>query len=527
MRVDIPTGGPRRRFMRFVRPPVNTVGHRNTPLFPLQPSTRPLRVGLDVRTLPSPSEGDLLDLLRRADVEPFLLVQDQDVDPAEWMGAIGSTTVHRVSYSTIDQARRELDTVQVGVTTTEGGVLRRGGSGNFFDVYAQLDGASSARAIGDDDLDMEDRYRAAAFACAAAYLGIDALVTNAPTAGRADVADNDIVASVTPEELIPIFGHYLRCSGNHNIRITTGGLAGNAGTWTRTHSTGSISELYAAGIDSGMVHFDCLHLVAILQKDARLIAAMKSIRTRLGRAARALDALLAALTNTGGTGAEASDIAEAAAEAFDRELLYLCSAFDGFGRFYATLLDTTIDPSKTRDTLTSRTFLDRTLKHYPAANATDIEAGQKFAHICATLRHHIHASVLPAGHYLSRAYGSAKTVALDLTGLEYFDPATTTLDQDQIDRLGVWWADPSEVFGQPTYVADLATIATTLMVTALEYIDAFSRLVLCDKPTDTPRPHPALGCAPDTGMPLPPPTETELYHRRLFGWHGGVSVAKN
>lgn len=465
----------------------------------------------------------MLDILRRDDVEPFLLVQHDDADPEQWMHALGTTTIHRIGYNSIVEAHRMLDSVQVGVTTIEGGVFRRAGRAHFFDVYAQLDSANLAQATGDDDLNQEDRYRAAAFACTAAHLGIDVIVTNAPTVSRADVADNDILASVTPEELLPIFGHYLRCSGNHNIRITTGGLAGG-GEWTRTHSTGSIFELYAAGIDSGMVHFECLNLVAILQKDARLADGLKSIRTRLGRAARALDALLAALTNTGGTGVTGMDVTEAAAEAFDRELLYLCSAFDGYGRLFASLINTTIDPTKARDTLTSRTFLEKTLNHYPTADAAGVAAGQKFAHICATLRHHIHASILPAGHYLSRTYGGAKTVALELTGLDYFDPATTNLDQDQIDRLGTWWADSTDVFGQPVYVADLATIATTLMVTALEYIDAFSRLILCNKPIDAPNPHTMLGCAPDTGSPLPTPGESELYHRNLFGWHRGVSV---
>jgi hypothetical protein len=174
-------------------------------------------------------------------------------------------------------------------------------------------------------------------------------------------------------------------------------------------------------------------------------------------------------------------------------------------------------------------FLDKTLlPSYPSPIDTDdVESGQKFAHVCATLRNQIHASVLPSGHYLSRSYGSAKTVALDLTGIEYFDPDHTTLEQDQIDRLGVWWADPSDVFASPTCVADLATVATTLMVTALEYIDAFSKLIMCHTPVGHPNAHAILGAAPATSAPLPAPSEEELYHRKLFGLHKDSGVSRS
>lgn len=523
MRVDIPEGAPRQRFMRYVRPPGEAPGKGGTSPFPLRPATRPLRVGLDIRTLAPPTEGDLLDILRREDVDPFLLVQHEDPDPDEWMRALETTTFHRVGYSSINESTRTFDSVDVSVKTIENGSTRRMGRAGFFDVYTQLDGVDAGQRTG-DDLDPEDRYRAAAFACSAANLGIDVMVTNAPTVGRADVADNDLVASVTPDDLFPIFGHYLRCSGNRNIRTTTGGLIGG-GTWRSTHSAGSISELYAAGIDSGMTYFECLNIAASFQCDASLVGGLNSIRTRLARAARALDALLAVLTNPVGGGVAATDVTEAAAEAFDRELLYLCAAFDGYGRLYSFLINTRGKPA--RHTLTSRTFLSDTfLPLYPRVDTADVEAGQQFAHICAKLRHQIHESVLRAGRYLSRPYGSAKTIALDLTGLEYFDPDAISLTQAQVDRLGVWWADSTDPFGQPVYVADLATIATTLMVTALEYLDAFSRIILCNKPINAPHPHPVLGFAPDDGTPLPEPSETELYHRKLFGWHGGVSAAR-
>lgn len=477
-----------------------------------------------MRTLSTPTRGDVLDILRRDDVEPFLLVHHEDVEPTPWMRALRTTTIHRVHYSSIDQVSRSGDSVNVGVETYVDGERRAVGGGYFFDMYSQLDSAILAQAIGADDLEPEDRYRAAALAAAAGYLGVNVIVTNAPSAGRADVADNDVVVSVTPHELIPIFGHYLRATGNHNFRITTGGIAGGW-SWTRTSSAGSLVELYAAGVDSGMVYFECLTLVAVMKGDAVVTDALHSIRTRLGRAARALDALLASLTNIDHPSAKPIDVTEAAAEAFDRELLYLCSACDGYGRLYASLIDTRIDPDSSRDTLTSQKFLEKTLPRYPGADVEAVEASQRFAHVISTLRTRIHSAVLPAGQHLSRAYGSAKTVALELDGIDYFDAAKTTLEQAQIDRLGVWWAEPVNALEKQTYVADLATIATTLMVTSLEYIDAFSRLILCEKPTDAPHPHIILGFAPDTGLPLPTPSEDELYHRRLFGWHGGVSVA--
>ena len=56
-------------------------------------------------------------------------------------------------------------------------------------------------------LTIEQRHHAAAYAAAANALGIDAILTNAPTAGRCDVADNDVVASITPDDAVALIGH--------------------------------------------------------------------------------------------------------------------------------------------------------------------------------------------------------------------------------------------------------------------------------------------------------------------------------
>ena len=58
--------------------------------------------------------------------------------------------------------------------------------------------------------------------------------------------------------------------------------------------------------------------------------AIRAILIRLARAARALDHMLAALSNP--LNKRRDDVMETAAEAFDRELLYLAAAFDVFGR---------------------------------------------------------------------------------------------------------------------------------------------------------------------------------------------------
>jgi hypothetical protein len=51
MTITIPSGQPNNRFMRYVRPPVKDI-EKLPPLFPLQPATRPLRLGIDTTTVP-------------------------------------------------------------------------------------------------------------------------------------------------------------------------------------------------------------------------------------------------------------------------------------------------------------------------------------------------------------------------------------------------------------------------------------------------------------------------------------------
>lgn len=69
-------------------------------------------------------------------------------------------------------------------------------------------------------------------------------------------------------------------------------------------------------------------------------------------------------------------------------------------------------------------------------------------------------------------------------------------------------------------VADLATAGFALMGTALEYVEAFTKLLVRNKPTAATAPSPLLGCVQaKPGEVEPPPPERAAFHRALFGWH--------
>lgn len=49
MSLTVPDDVPRFRYMRYVRPPAKAFGQQDAgPLFPIQPATRKMRVGIDV-----------------------------------------------------------------------------------------------------------------------------------------------------------------------------------------------------------------------------------------------------------------------------------------------------------------------------------------------------------------------------------------------------------------------------------------------------------------------------------------------
>jgi hypothetical protein len=89
--LDVPDDAPLHRFMRYVRPPADrTSAQREAgPLFPLRPSTRKLRVAVDVQTLGEPTPELVRVLARDEEVEPLLLVQNDESEPTRWMQALG------------------------------------------------------------------------------------------------------------------------------------------------------------------------------------------------------------------------------------------------------------------------------------------------------------------------------------------------------------------------------------------------------------------------------------------------------
>jgi hypothetical protein len=208
--------------------------------------------------------------------------------------------------------------------------------------------------------------------------------------------------------------------------------------------------------------------------------AIRTILIRLARAARALDHMLATLCNP--LNKRRDDVVETAAEAFDREILYLAAAFDVFGRLYVWLLDPSQDQKKIRNqSLDSREFVKKYVKkQYDESLLVDVYRLQKYAWVCKKLRNHVYDGVLQVVPQRGRQYGNATNVALILDGIPDFAPAVGNLDQEHYDDLGVWLADPVAVFGSPAIVADLATAGFTLMGAALEYIEAFTKLILCN-----------------------------------------------
>lgn len=504
--------------MRYVRPPLKDDA-RHPPLFPLRPATRPLRLGIDVTTVPTPPDGLLARFFGREEIDFQLMVPAGEEAPSAWITALGDPVVRQIGFTSTTEADRLLDTVQFSVTT-EGARETSWSRAHFFDVYQQLD-AQTAPADA-EPLTLEQRHHAAAFAAAADVVGIDAIVTSASTVGRVDVADNDVVASVRPDEAVAIIGHYLRMTANPVVDVQRGRLFG-VGTWEKTESTATIENFYDWGVTSNMPYFDCLPVIAARMGDTETVAALKSIRVRLARAARAFDHMIAALSNPM-SGKRRADVIETAAEAFDRQLLYLAAAFDIYGRRYPLLVDPTRDPKKFRFSLDGAGYVNDHLEKQYDADATamaDVKRLHVYAGVCKVLRNHIHDGILPVDQHPGRSYGNSMNIALNLDLMpELLPGADGRMTQDHYDSLGVWRADPAEVFGAPTVVADLATAGFTLMGAGLALVEAFTKLIVRNKPKTASGPSPLLGCfQAQPGETDPPPPECSVLYRALFGWH--------
>ncbi|MGH3495106.1 MAG: hypothetical protein ACRDQ1_17985, partial [Sciscionella sp.] len=503
-------------FMRYVRPPVKET-EEHPLLFPLRPATRPLRLAIDTTTMPIPPEGYLTRFFGREEIDVQLLVPAGEEVPTAWTDVLHEPVVRQIGFTSIENAERVVDTVQFWVTTESEREWSRTRA-HFFDVYQQLDDQTAPPNA--NPLTLFQRHHAAAYAAAAAAVGIDAIVTNAPTAGRSDVADNDVVASVTPDDAVALIGHYLRMTANPVVDVQRGALAGG-GSWETTESTASIANFYDWGVVSAMPYFDCFPAIAAREGDMDTANALRSIRVRLARAARALDHMLAALSNQV-TGKLGPDVIETAAEAFDRELLYLAAAFDIYGRRYPLLIDRTRDPSKFRQSLDGRGYLtDHVNNEYDASLLTDVARLHVYAGVCKVLRNHIHDGILPVDRHPGRSYGNSVNVALNLDAMpELLPGANSRMEHEHFDALGVWRADPAEAFGTTLTVADLATAGFTLMGAGLALVEAFTKLILRNKPRAASAPSPVLGCVQaQPGEKEPPPPERAVFHQVLFGWH--------
>lgn len=257
-----------------------------------------------------------------------------------------------------------------------------------------------------------------------------------------------------------------------------------------------------------MPYFDCFPFIATREGDIETVTTLKSIRARLARAARALDHMLAALSNPA-TGKQGPDVVETAAEAFDRELLYLAAAFDSYGRRYPLLIDSTRDPSRFRQSLDGRGYLtDHVDKEYDASVLTDVARLHVYAGVCKVLRNHIHDGILPVDQHPGRSYGNLVNVALNLDVMPELAPgANNGMQQQHFDALGVWTADPAKPWDTPVMVADFATAGFTLMGAGLALVEAFTKLILRNKPKAASAPSPLLGCV-QAGPARPSP------HRR-------------
>ncbi|WP_373234659.1 hypothetical protein [Mycobacterium marinum] len=516
MAITIPTGQPNQRFMRYVRPPVKD-DERHTPLYSLRPATRPLRIGVDVATILAPPDGPFSTFFGRDEIDVQLMVPSGNEVPEAWAKVLTEPLVRQIGFTSVEEAARQLDTVQFSVTT-EGEREQSWSSAHFFPVYQQLD--EQLIPPDSDPLTLQQRNRAAAYAAAAAAVGIDAIVTAAPTVGRSDVADNDIVTSVTPEDAAALIGHYLRLTSNPVVQVRRGRLIGG-GAWEQTESTATIENFYNWGVCANTPYFECFaDIIAPRSGDHDTLTALRSIRVRLSRATRALDHLLAALSNPV-SGSRRADVVETAAEAFDRQLLYLAAAFDIYGRRYLLLIDSTRNPKNFRFSLDAGGYVTEHLtREYDADVLADVERLHVYAGVCKELRNHIHDGILPVDQHPGRSYGNSTSVALNIGAMPKLLPgANNKMTQHHFDRLGTWQADSAESFGARSTVADLATAAVTLMSAGTELIEAFSKLILRNKPQAATAPSPLLGCVQaQPGEQEPAPHQRELSYRALFGW---------
>jgi hypothetical protein len=149
-----------------------------------------------------------------------------------------------------------MDAMEFGVSTWRGEERRGWRNCRTFDVYSEMDAQNAPTA----DLEVADRVRAAALAAAGFGLGTDLIVSLGPTVGRADVGDNDIVTTVTPEDFHPVFGHYLRMTGNRTVAEYRS--AGRGVSVVQKSEPPSVTKMYEIGLESLLGWLDMFRIVA-------------------------------------------------------------------------------------------------------------------------------------------------------------------------------------------------------------------------------------------------------------------------
>lgn len=115
------------------------------------------------------------------------------------------------------------------------------------------------------------------------------------------------------------------------------------------------------------------------------------------------------------------------------------------------------------------------------------------------------------------------------------------MTQAHYDALGVWHTEPVSFLGGSSMVADLAATGFTLMRTGLEHVEAFTKLIIRNKPQTTldaesavaeedsthsgdsetnSLPSRFLGCVQaQSGEVEPPLPETAVFYSSIVGWH--------
>jgi hypothetical protein len=186
------------------------------------------------------------------------------------------------------------------------------------------------------------------------------------------------------------------------------------------------------------------------------------------------------------------------------------------------LIDPTGSPSRFRLSLDARSYLtDHVNREYDASVLTDVTRLHVYTGVCKVLRNHIHDGILPVDQHPGRSYGNSVSIAINLNAIPELAPgAKNGMGQNHFDALGVWEADHAKAFGAPTTAADLATAGFRLLVEGLALVEAFTKLILRNKPLSATNPSPLLGSVPaPSGWAEPPPHDRAVFHKALFGWH--------